>query len=32
MQRDADGNEHAFNGVYLEITPPERLPLQITGY
>ena len=25
VQRDADGNEFAFNGVYREITPPERV-------
>lgn len=25
VQRDADGNEYAFNGVYREIVPPERL-------
>ncbi len=24
VQRDADGNEYAFNGVYREIAPPER--------
>ncbi len=25
VQRDADGNEYAFHGVYHDITPPERL-------
>ena len=25
VQRDADGNEYAFNGVYHQIVPPERL-------
>jgi uncharacterized protein YndB with AHSA1/START domain len=25
VQRDAEGNEFAFNGEYREITPPERL-------
>ena len=25
VQHDPDGNEHAFNGVYKEIVPPERL-------
>ena len=25
IQRDADGHEYAFNGVYREIAPPERL-------
>lgn len=25
VQKDAEGNFHAFNGVYKEITPPERL-------
>ena len=25
IQRDADGNEYAFNGEYREVTPPERL-------
>ena len=25
VQRDADGHEYAFNGVYREIVPPERL-------
>jgi uncharacterized protein YndB with AHSA1/START domain len=25
LQRDADGKEHAFNGVYHEITPSQRL-------
>lgn len=25
IQREADGNEYAFNGEYLEVTPPERL-------
>lgn len=25
IQIDVDGNEHAFNGLYKEITPPERL-------
>jgi len=25
VQRDADGNEYAFNGEYKEIVPPERL-------
>jgi uncharacterized protein YndB with AHSA1/START domain len=25
IQRDPDGNEYAFNGVYREIVPPERL-------
>lgn len=25
VQRDADGNEYGFNGVYREIVPPERL-------
>lgn len=25
IQTDAEGNEHAFNGVYKEILPPERL-------
>ncbi len=25
VQRDADGNEYAFRGVYHEVTPPERL-------
>jgi uncharacterized protein YndB with AHSA1/START domain len=25
VQRDPDGNEYAFNGVYREIVPPERL-------
>jgi uncharacterized protein YndB with AHSA1/START domain len=25
IQRDAQGNEYAFRGVYHEITPPERL-------
>jgi len=25
VQRDAAGNEYAFNGVYREIVPPERL-------
>jgi uncharacterized protein YndB with AHSA1/START domain len=25
LQRDADGNEHAFRGEYREILPPERL-------
>ena len=25
IQRDAEGHEFAFNGVYREITPPERL-------
>jgi uncharacterized protein YndB with AHSA1/START domain len=25
LQRGADGNEHAFNGVYREILPPERI-------
>jgi len=25
IQRDADGNEYAFNGEYREIVPPERL-------
>jgi uncharacterized protein YndB with AHSA1/START domain len=25
VQHDADGNEFAFNGVYREIVPPERL-------
>lgn len=25
IQKDAQGNEYAFNGVYTEITPPERL-------
>ena len=25
VQRDADGHEYAFNGVYREIAPPERL-------
>ena len=25
VQHDADGNEYAFNGVYREIVPPERL-------
>ncbi len=25
VQRDADGNEYAFNGEYREIVPPERL-------
>ena len=25
VQRDADGNEYAFNGVYREIVPPEKL-------
>lgn len=25
IQRDADGNEYAFNGEYLEVTPPSRL-------
>jgi uncharacterized protein YndB with AHSA1/START domain len=25
IQRDAQGNEYAFNGVYTEVTPPERL-------
>lgn len=25
VQTDAEGNEHAFNGVFTEITPPERL-------
>jgi uncharacterized protein YndB with AHSA1/START domain len=25
VQRDADGNEYAFNGVYREIVSPERL-------
>jgi uncharacterized protein YndB with AHSA1/START domain len=25
VQRGADGTEFAFNGVYLEITPPERM-------
>jgi uncharacterized protein YndB with AHSA1/START domain len=24
IQRDQDGNEYAFHGVYLEIVPPER--------
>ena len=27
IQRDAGGNEYAFNGVYKEIVPPERLTL-----
>lgn len=27
IQRDAGGNEYAFNGVYQEITPPERLTM-----
>ena len=25
VQRDADGNEYGFHGVYHEITPPERM-------
>ncbi len=25
VQRDADGNEYAFHGVYHEVVPPERL-------
>jgi uncharacterized protein YndB with AHSA1/START domain len=25
IERDADGNEYAFNGEYKEIVPPERL-------
>jgi uncharacterized protein YndB with AHSA1/START domain len=25
IQRDPQGNEHAFNGVYREIVPPERV-------
>lgn len=25
IQKDADGNEYAFNGVYQEVEPPERL-------
>ena len=25
VQREADGNEYAFNGVYREVVPPERL-------
>jgi uncharacterized protein YndB with AHSA1/START domain len=25
IQKDAEGNEYAFNGVFKEITPPERL-------
>jgi uncharacterized protein YndB with AHSA1/START domain len=25
VQHDPDGNEHAFNGVYKELTPPERI-------
>ena len=25
VQRDADGNEYAFHGVYHEILPPERI-------
>jgi uncharacterized protein YndB with AHSA1/START domain len=25
VQRDSSGNEYAFNGVYREIVPPERL-------
>jgi uncharacterized protein YndB with AHSA1/START domain len=25
VQRDADGNEYAFNGAYREILPPDRL-------
>jgi uncharacterized protein YndB with AHSA1/START domain len=25
VQRDADGNEYAFKGVYHDVTPPERL-------
>ena len=25
IQKDADGNEYAFNGVYKEVNPPERL-------
>jgi uncharacterized protein YndB with AHSA1/START domain len=25
VQKDSEGNIHAFNGVYKEITPPERL-------
>ena len=25
IQRDPNGQEHAFNGVYKEVTPPERL-------
>jgi uncharacterized protein YndB with AHSA1/START domain len=25
VQRDADGNEYAFHGVYHEVLPPERL-------
>lgn len=25
VQRDADGNEYAFNGQYREVAPPERL-------
>ncbi len=25
IQRDSEGNEYPFNGVYHEITPPERL-------
>ena len=25
IQRDAEGNEYAFNGVYKEVKPPERL-------
>ncbi len=27
IQRDAGGNEYAFNGVYKEIIPPERVSL-----
>lgn len=27
VQRDSEGNEYAFNGIYQEITPPERLVL-----
>jgi uncharacterized protein YndB with AHSA1/START domain len=29
--RDADGNEHAFSGVYREIVPPERI-VSTEGY
>ena len=25
IQKDAEGNEYAFNGVYKEVVPPERL-------
>jgi uncharacterized protein YndB with AHSA1/START domain len=25
IQRDSDGNEYAFRGIYKEVTPPERL-------